>query len=111
MTYHHKRDACTRETREILDNILQVKKSEYEMIEPSTTSFTSKSIDKKQPDTTNVLPSEADSMLSEDGPMVDMETYESMQEMDFEADEVKECLEKKKKGRNYIEFRPDYEKS
>jgi len=100
-----------KETREILDNILQMKKSEYELLESSTTSFTSKPIDEKQPNKTNVLPSEADSILSEEESVVDMETYDSMQEMDFEADEVKDCLEKKKKGRNYIEFRPDYEKS
>jgi len=100
-----------KETREILDNILQMKKSEYELLESSTTSFTSKPSDQKQPDKTNVLPKEANSILSEEGAMVDMETYESMQEMDFEVDEVKDCLEKKKKGRNYIEFRPDYEKS
>ena len=100
-----------KETREILDNILHMRKSEYEMFEPSTTSMTSKPVDQKEPDGTNVLPGEADSMLSDEGLMDNMETYESTQEMDFEVDEVKECLEKKKKRRNYIEFRSDYEEN
>ena len=100
-----------KDTREILDNILRMKKSEYEMLEPSTTSLTSKPVDQKEPDGANTLPGEADSMLSNEGPIEDMETYESTQEMDFEVDEVKDCVEKKKKRRNYIEFRSDYEEN
>jgi hypothetical protein len=99
-----------KETREILDNILQMKKSEYELLESSTASITSKPSDHKRHDRTNVLSSEADSTLHDEGTMDKMETYEPTQELDFEVDEVKECLEKKKKRRNYIEFRPDYEK-
>ncbi len=100
-----------KETREILDNILHMKKSEYEMLEPSPTSMTSKPVDQKESDCANTLPSEADSMLSDEGSMENMETYESTQELDFEVDEVKDCLEKKKKRRNYIEFRSDYEEN
>ena len=100
-----------KETREILENILHMKKSEYEMLEESTASLTSKPIDQKEHDGTNVLPGEADSMMSDEGSMEDMETYESTQEMDFEVDDVKDCVEKKKKRRNYIEFRSDYEKN
>ena len=100
-----------KETREILDNILHMKKSEYEMLEPSTTSMTSKPVDQKEPDCPNTLPSEADSMLSDEESMENMETYESTQELDFEVDEVKDCVEKKKKRRNYIEFRSDYEEN
>jgi len=100
-----------KETREILDNILHMKKSEYEIVEPSTTSAVSEPEDQKEPDGANVLTGEADSMLSEQGSMEDMETYEPTQEMDFEVDEVKDSVEKKKKKRNYIEFRSDYEKN
>jgi hypothetical protein len=100
-----------KETREILDNILRMNKSEYEMLEPSTTSFTSKPFDKKEPDGTNVLPVEADSILSGEESRENMESYESSEEMDFEVDEIKDYVEKKKKRRNYIEFRSDYEKS
>lgn len=100
-----------KETREILDNILHMKKSEYEMLEHSTTSSASKPIDQKEPDGANVLPGEAESILSEEGSMENMETYQPTQEIDFEVDEVIDSVEKKKKRRNYIEFRSDYEKS
>ena len=100
-----------KETREILDNILRMKKSEYELLEPSGSSTTSKSLDKKERAKTNILPGETDGLLSREGTLEDMENYRPNQELNFEVDEVKECLEKKKKRRNYIEFRPDYEKS
>ena len=109
VTYHHKRDSCAKETREILANILQMKKSEYEILEPSTES--SKQSDQKKEDSANDLSGATDEISSEDSVMEDMETYEPTQELDFEAEEVKDCFEKKKKRRNYIEFRPDYEKS
>ena len=97
-----------KETKEILDNILRMKKSEYEMLDPSATSFTSKPFDQKEPADANVLSGEAESELSEEGTREDMESYETSQELDFEVDEVKDCVEKKKKRRNYIEFRSDY---
>lgn len=97
-----------KETKEILDNILQMKKSEYEMLDPSATSFTSKPFDQKEPADANVLSGEAESELSEEGTMEDMESYETSQELDFEVDEVKDFVEKTKKRRNYIEFRSDY---
>lgn len=111
VTYHHKRGSCAKETREILANILQMKKSEYELIDPSTSSFDSKPLDEIHEDSANVLPGSADEIPDEEDVMEDMETYEPTQEMDFEVDEVKDCVEKKKKRRNYIEFSPDYEKS
>ena len=85
-----------------------MKKSEYEILEPSTES--SKQSDQKKEDSANDLSGATDEISSEDSVMEDMETYEPTQEMDFEVDEVKDCLEKKKKRRNYIEFRSDYEK-
>ncbi len=104
VTYHHKRDSCAKETREILDNILQMKKSEYEILEPSTESSASKPPDQEHEES-------ADGLSSEESGMEQMESYESTQEIDVEAEEVKDSLEKKKKRRNYVEFRPDYEKS
>jgi hypothetical protein len=111
LTYHHKRDPCAKETKEILANILQMKKSEYELLDSSATSFADKPEDQIHNDSANVLPGTADGISSEDSAMEEMETYEPTQEMDFEADDVKDCVEKKKKRRNYIEFSPDYEKS
>jgi hypothetical protein len=88
-----------------------MKKSEYELLDSSATSFDDKPVDQIHEDSSNVLTEPADGISSEDSAMEDMETYEPIQEMDFEADDVKDCVEKKKKRRNYIEFRPDYEKS
>ena len=88
-----------------------MKESEYELLELSATSSTSEPLDQTQDDSDNVSPGEADEILNEDGEMECMDTYEPTQEMDFDVDEVKDCLEKKKKRRNYIEFSPDYEKS
>ena len=106
MGYHHKRDSCAKETREILDNILHMKKSEYAVLDSSDTLSSSKPSEQKDSDA-NPLPGET---VDEEGALEDMETYEPTQEMDFEVDEIKDCLEKKKKRRNYIEFRSDYEK-
>jgi hypothetical protein len=41
----------------------------------------------------------------------DLESYEPGQEIDIEVAELKEGIEKKKKKRNYIEFRKDYEET
>jgi hypothetical protein len=87
-----------------------MKKSEYAMLDPSTTSFDSKTFDQKLQDETNVISSEIESVSREEEAMEDMETYQTSQDFDFEVDEVKDCLEKTKKKRNYIEFRSDYEK-
>ena len=99
-----------KETKEILDNILRMKKSEYEILETSSASI-SKKQQQKQDERANVLPGRASALLSKEDTDDDIENYQPTQEMDFEVEEVKDCLEKKKKRRNYIEFRPDYEKS
>ncbi|MFW9963153.1 MAG: hypothetical protein ACFFCX_06305 [Candidatus Sifarchaeia archaeon] len=111
MTYQHKRDRCAKETKEILGNILRMKKSEYELLEASVASTTLKSSDKKNHQKANILPGDTDVLLSREDKMEQMENYRPNQELDFKADDIKECLEKKKKRRNYIEFRSDYDKS
>ncbi len=100
-----------KETKEILDNILRMKKSEYELLETSVSSTSSKLRDRKNSKKANVLSSEADEVLSSEEALKEMENYNPTQKLDFKVDDIKDCLEKKKKRRNYIEFRPDYEKS
>jgi hypothetical protein len=85
-----------------------MKKSEYAMLDPTATSFTPKPSDQKESGT-NPLPCEDEVIEGEEGALDDIESYEPTQEMDFEVDEVKDCLEKKKKRRNYLEFRPGYD--
>ena len=85
-----------------------MKKSDYEILEISS-STTSKQDVKEVNDRTNVLPGDAAALLGRERATEDVENYQSNQEFDFEVEEIKDCLEKKKKRRNYIEFRPDYE--
>lgn len=120
MTYHHKRDSCSKETREILENIFRDDLSSYELPERKVkTSSAEKS--PSQTDRENVLPAEAAVLLSDSSipaandessavSSVTMERYIPPQEPVFEASEAKESYEKKKKHRNYVEFSPDYEK-
>jgi len=106
MTYQHKRASCCKETKEILNNILQMKKSEYELFESPPDSAPVK-LSNEQRGKVNVLPD--GEPVESDEPMDGMENYEPTQETDFKADEIKDCLEKKKKRRNYIEFRSNCE--
>ena len=70
----------------------------------------------------NILPSETEEMMeccSDDEAMIDgecvsledLESYKPEQEIDIEVAELKEGIEKKKKKRNYVEFREDYEQT
>ena len=121
VTYHHKKDRCRKETKEIVDNILQMEASDYDLTDSSEIVTSGKTIQiirsEKDP---NVLPNDTEEIMEEcdeehamiDGECVsleDMETYEPSQEIDFEVTELKEGIEKKKKKRNYIEFRKDYD--
>ena len=104
MSYHHKRKSCSKKTREILEEILQMEKAEYRMVEFAST------VEEPKPDyadngTVNLLPGEGEPVEVD---FEELESYEPTDKIDCEAAAVKESLEKKKKKRNYIEFRPDY---
>jgi hypothetical protein len=122
VTYRHKKD-CTKETKEIVENILQFGASDYDLTDPSEIVTSGKTIQiiRSETSETNVLPADAEEMMEccdEDSVMVegvcvrleDLESYEPGQGIDIEVAELKEGIEKKKKKRNYIEFREDYEK-
>ena len=124
MTYQHKKDRM-KDTREIVENILQSKASDYDLTKPSDIVTSGKTIQIIRGGTggTNVLPDDTEEILDQcddesvmvDGKCVrleDLESYEPIQEieMDIEVTELKEGIEKKKKKRNYIEFKKDYEK-
>lgn len=89
-----------------------MKKSEYELLE--TPSSEMKPSEEKESETNVITQDTEEECIEEieelERPGEDMESYEPTQKMDFKADEVKDCLEKKKKRRNYLEFRPNYEK-
>ena len=120
MTYRHKKVPCIKETKEIVENILQMKASDYDLTDPSeivTSGKTIQIVRREEPEA-NVLPDDTEEVMGEcseneeivDGECVsidDMETYESSQEIDIEAAELKEGIEKKKKKRNYLEFKKE----
>ena len=122
MTYQHKRDR-TKDTKEIVENILQSKATDYDLTKPAEIVTSGKTIQiiRGGVGGTNVLPSDTEEILEqcdEDSVMIDGEcvrledlgSYEPIQEIDVEVTELKEDFEKKKKKRNYIEFKKDYEK-
>jgi len=123
VTYRHKKDHCVKETKEIVENILQFGASDYDLADPSEIVTSGKTIQIIRSETSeaNVLPTDTEEMMEccdEDSVMVDgecvrienLESYESGQEIDIEVAELKEGIEKKKKKRNYMEFKKDYEK-
>jgi hypothetical protein len=81
-----------------------MKKSEYLMDEFAETVAAEKA-ESLNNGTTNVLPGESEDIEVD---FEEFESYEPTEKIDCEAATVKESLEKKKKKRNYIEFRPDY---
>ena len=112
-----------KETKEIVENILQSKASDYDLTDPSEIVTSGKTIQiiRGEPSGPNVLPQETEELMecSDDSVMVDgecvklddLEKYQPTQEIEIEASELKEGIEKKKKKRNYIEFRKDYDKA
>jgi len=110
-----------KETKEIVENILQMEASDYDLSDSSeiVTSGKTIQISREEETESNVLPEDTEELMGEcseneeivNGDCVsleDMETYESGQEIDIEITELKEGIEKKKKKRNYLEFRKDY---
>lgn len=82
-----------------------MEKAEYEMVQFASSVSATKSIEKAlDNDTTNLLPGNQ----AKAADLEDIESYETIEKLEFEAAEIKERFEKKKKRRNYIEFRPDY---
>jgi calcineurin-like phosphoesterase family protein len=93
-------------TRDIIENVLLAHFADYDLAEVSSVKNESKSREIVHLENgSNILVSENE---HENENLDDMETYQPYQEIDIDVNEVKEGFEKKKKKRNYIEFRPDY---
>lgn len=81
-----------------------MRKSEYKLEEFASTVAATQPFEKNPDDgSTNVL-SGTDESVDFD----ELESYEPTEKIELEAAAVKDFLEKKKKKRNYIEFRSDY---
>jgi hypothetical protein len=120
MSYEHKHELTTRDTKQILTNILPAGKEEYELdIRPTASEHPSDQA-KAEDEEPNVLPEEADTLITEmsDTPVPgeasleseegNVDQYEDEDEFDFDPEEPKRAFEKKKKGRDYVEFRDQY---
>jgi len=113
-----------KETKEIVENIIHTKALDYDLADPSEIVTSGKTIQIIRGESAgpNILPDNTEEMMEccdEDSVMVDgecvslddLESYESGQEIDIEVADLKDGIEKKKKKRNYIEFRKDYEET
>ena len=109
MSYHHKRKSCFKKTRNIIEGLLE-EGAEYRTVEVAPLPATTKPAEKKLSNgSTNILPGNTEPVE------VDFEEnleYEPTDKIDCEAATVKDSMEKKgkRKRRNYLEFRPDYDK-
>ncbi|MFQ5831966.1 MAG: hypothetical protein ACE5H4_04650 [Candidatus Thorarchaeota archaeon] len=123
MSYRHKKSSCSKKTREILEDFEPPEEDKYGPVQ--VTEAVNDLASRKESDTakekeTNVLPPDAEERLRSDDerqvqipPMPTneiepLEDYVPIQEASFEVEATKEDIEKKRKKRNYVEFRADY---
>ncbi|MHA2378380.1 MAG: hypothetical protein ACXADO_02780 [Candidatus Thorarchaeota archaeon] len=121
MSYRHKRSACSKKTREILEDFEYQEEDKYGLIQvekavnPAAKRERARS---KQENGSNVRASEAEEIVEQEIPVPPLpvneaellEEYVPIQEASFEVEAAKEDIEKKRKKRNYREFRSDYAK-
>ncbi len=126
MTYHHKRKRCVPDTNDIVQNIFLVDASEYHLVSGEIMARLQSS---REPTTEdegidNVLPEGAlfnldnqqgktkkrENRNTAENRLEDLDQYMPTHLVDIEVTEIKEESEKKKKRRNYVEFRSDYRK-
>jgi hypothetical protein len=123
MSYRHKKSASRKGPKEILGNILRLGLISYDFFSTPEVEEEIVSTEKSIPiDTPNTLPEETEDIFddSEEEELVlppspeDIselsDQYIPVQEIEFEVEEIQEDCEKKKKRRNYLEFRADYGK-
>ncbi len=123
MSYRHKKSSCSKKTREILEDFEPPEDDKYGQVQVAgaVNDVTSgEETDTVKKEETNVLSPDAEEGLeSNDERQVQippmptnevelLEDYVPIQEATFEVEATKEDIEKKKKKRNYVEFRPDY---
>ncbi len=95
--------------KEIIEDILRAKDADYDLTVSSHKGYSLKRRDMVHNENgSNVLESDGARECTD---LDEMGNYRPCQEIDFEVMEVKEIFEKKKKRRNYIEFREDHVKA
>ncbi len=124
MTYQHKRTRCAKEAKDILENIAKLRKTEYDLMETTEAVKVGSPFDDvlSGESRSNVLPGQARTVLQEEGHQEsdeketqvhdhdgeEFEDYKPAIEVKLDAQQAKEIFEKKRKHRNYAEFRFDY---
>ena len=124
MAYKHKREKCAKETKEILENVLLMKRTEYEFIDGAKTITVGSPMSKivKEETPTNVLPGSTEEtfdkpesssipILSEGNDEIEgIEDYIQTIEVDCKEIKAKEIFESARKKRNYIYARAEKKK-
>jgi len=121
MSYRHKSSACSKKTREILEDFEYQEESKYGLPEvEKAVNHTAKreNARSEQEEETNARTDEAEENVEQEIPVPPspvneaelLEEYIPIQEASFEVEAAKEDIEKKRKKRNYREFRSDYSK-
>ena len=119
MTYRHKKTICSKKTREILEKYTRLSDEKYASVQSDNVvnlEDAEKPLDEECPDAENVLDEDVD-IIDDDIQLPPMpvneteglEDYAPIEEPTFEVEDTKEEVEKKRKRRNYVEFREDYE--
>ena len=118
MTYRHKKMICSKKTREILEKYTSHSDKKYASVQFDSVvnvEVAEKVMDEECPEAENVREEDTEFMDDEIQlpPMPVNETegledYAPIEEPTFEVEATKEEVEKKRKKRNYVEFREDY---
>jgi len=117
MTYRHKKTICSKRTRDILERYTRQDRKYASVQFASLVNIeeTEKNMEEEVPEAENVLSEEVDCIEEIQLPPMPvndteiLEDYTPIEEPTFEVEATKEEVEKKRKKRNYVEFREDCE--
>lgn len=112
VTYQHKKSECSKDTREIVENIVRLNKSYYELDIKSKKFMESLSQESAPPLGTMRGKSEGNIFnipTSLVGQSLKAEGYKTLNEISESFGNYQEISEKKRNRRNYVEFKIDYE--
>ncbi|MFX0056419.1 MAG: hypothetical protein ACFFAX_15720 [Promethearchaeota archaeon] len=117
MTYRHKKMICSKKTRDILEKYTRQdgKYASVQFAGVVNMETSEESMEEEQSEAENILAEDLDCIDEIQLPPMPinetegLEDYTPIEEPTFEVEATKEEVEKKRKKRNYVEFREDYE--
>jgi hypothetical protein len=115
MTYRHKKTICSKKTREILEKYTRQdqKYASVQFASVVNVEAAERSMEEEAEEAENVLDDDVDCVEEIQLPPMPvnetegLEDYVPIEEPTFEVEATKEEVEKKRKKRNYVEFRED----